>query len=152
MSKCRYCGREYDGGGLWDEGFCCGRCSALAKKNKITGKTPKGFLYIFLFIIAFSMLYSMCNGDTHNDNKGNNPDVGTVSNKSEHQQTETINHEQQIEDNSQIIDSSETEELPNEIEEATFVEEISPSTQPDSVSSTPSTGNVEDGTEMSATE
>ena len=53
MSKCRYCGKEYDGGGLWDDGFCCGRCRSLARSRKVAGKTPRGCLYIILFVIAF---------------------------------------------------------------------------------------------------
>ena len=53
MSKCRYCGKEYDGGGLWDDGFCCGRCRSLARSRNVAGKTPRGCLYIILFVIAF---------------------------------------------------------------------------------------------------
>lgn len=53
MSKCRYCGKEYDGGGLWDDGFCCGRCRSLARSRNVVGKTPRGCLYIILFVIAF---------------------------------------------------------------------------------------------------
>lgn len=52
MSKCRYCGKEYDGGGLWDDGFCCGRCRSLARSRKVAGKTPRGCLYIILIVVA----------------------------------------------------------------------------------------------------
>ncbi|WP_232214928.1 hypothetical protein [Hoylesella loescheii] len=56
MSKCRYCGKEYDGGGLWDDGFCCGRCRSLARSRNVGGKTPRGCLYIILIIVAFMLL------------------------------------------------------------------------------------------------
>lgn len=52
MSKCRYCGKEYDGGGLWDDGFCCGRCRSLARSRNVAGKTPRGCLYIILIVVA----------------------------------------------------------------------------------------------------
>ncbi len=58
MSKCKYCGKEYDGGGLWDDGFCCGRCRANARDRKISGKIPCGCLYIILAAVAFVMIYS----------------------------------------------------------------------------------------------
>jgi hypothetical protein len=53
MSKCRYCGKEYDGGGLWDDGLCCGRCRSLARSRNVGGKTPRGCLYIILIVVAF---------------------------------------------------------------------------------------------------
>lgn len=56
MSKCRYCGKEYDGDGLWDDGFCCGRCRSLARNRNVSGKTPRGCLYIILIIVAFMLL------------------------------------------------------------------------------------------------
>ncbi len=56
MSKCRYCGKEYDGDGLWDDGFCCGRCRSLARSRNVGGKTPRGCLYIILIIVAFMLL------------------------------------------------------------------------------------------------
>ena len=52
MSKCRYCGKEYDGGGLWDDGFCCGRCRSLARSRNVAGKTPRGCLYLILIVVA----------------------------------------------------------------------------------------------------
>ena len=52
MSKCRYCGKEYEGGGLWDNGFCCGRCRSLARSRNVAGKTPRGCLYIILIVVA----------------------------------------------------------------------------------------------------
>ena len=52
MSKCIYCGKEYDGGGLWDDGFCCGRCRSLARSRNVAGKTPRGCLYIILIVVA----------------------------------------------------------------------------------------------------
>ena len=56
MSKCRYCGKEYDGGGLWDDGFCCGRCRSLARSRNVGDKIPRGCLYIILIIVAFMSL------------------------------------------------------------------------------------------------
>ena len=53
MSKCRYCGKEYDGDGLWDDGFCCGRCRSMARSRNVAGKTPRGCLYIILIVVAF---------------------------------------------------------------------------------------------------
>lgn len=61
MSKCRYCGKEYDGGGLWDDGFCCGRCRSLAKNRKIMGRPPKGCIYIILIGVVFMLIFVFLN-------------------------------------------------------------------------------------------
>lgn len=156
ISKCRYCGKEYDGDGLWDDGFCCGRCRALVKKNDIKGKFPKGYRYILLVFIAFFLLCGLFSTCIHNDDEEINPDVENVSHKSDQKKSKTVNHKRKAESNSQAAESSEEEELPNEeeqlsseIEEDTSVEEISPSAQPESL---PSTEDVEVDAEISPTE
>lgn len=170
MSKCRYCGKEYDGDDLWDDGFCCGRCRALAKKNDIKGKFPKGNRYILLGILASFLLCGLFSTCFHNDEEEINPAVENVSHKSDQKGSRTVNHKRKAESNSQVAESSNAEELPNEeeelpseveelpsgeevlpnkIEEDTSVEEISPSAQPDSQ---PSTEDVEVDAEISPTE
>lgn len=156
MSKCRYCGKEYDGDDLWDDGFCCGRCRALAKKNDIKGKFPKGNRYILLGILASFLLCGLFSTCFHNDEEEINPAVENVSHHSDQKGSKTVNHKRKAESNSQVAESSEEEELPSEegelpseIEEDTPVEEISQSAQPDSQ---PSTEDVEVDTEMSSTE
>ena len=163
MSKCRYCGKEYDGDGLWDDGFCCGRCRALAKKNDINGKFPKGYRYILLFFLAFCLLCGLFGKCIHNDDEEINPGVENVSHESNQKGSKTVNHKRKAESNSQVAESSEeeellseeeelpseVEELPSEVEEDTSVEEISPSAQPESQ---PSTEDVEVDAEMSSTE
>ena len=163
MSKCRYCGKEYDGDGLWDDGFCCGRCRALAKKNDINGKFPKGYRYIFLFFLAFCLLCGLFGKCIHNDDEEINPGVENVSHESNQKGSKTVNHKRKAESSSQAAESSEeeellseeeelpseVEELPSEVEEDTSVEEISPSAQPESQ---PSTEDVEVDAEMSSTE
>mgnify|MGYP001668168753 CR=1 FL=1 len=163
MSKCRYCGKEYDGDDLWDDGFCCGRCRALAKKNDINGKFPKGYRYILLFFLAFCLLCGLFGKCIHNDDEEINPGVENVSHESDQKGSKTVNHKRKAESNSQVAESSEeeellseeeelpseVEELPSEVEEDTSVEEISPSAQPESQ---PSTEDVEVDAEMSSTE
>lgn len=163
MSKCRYCGKEYDGDGLWDDGFCCGRCRALAKKNDINGKFPKGYRYILLFFLAFCLLCGLFGKCIHNDDEEINPGVENVSHESNQKGSKTVNHKRKAESSSQAAESSEeeellseeeelpseVEELPSEVEEDTSVEEISPSAQPESQ---PSTEDVEVDAEMSSTE
>ena len=170
MSKCRYCGKEYDGDDLWDDGFCCGRCRALAKKNDIKGKFPKGNRYILLGILASFLLCGLFSTCFHNDEEEINPAVENVSHKSDQKGSRTVNHKRKAESNSQVAESSNAEELPNEeeelpseveelpsgeevlpnkTEEDTSVEEISPSAQPDSQ---PSTEDVEVDAEISPTE
>lgn len=163
MSKCRYCGKEYDGDGLWDDGFCCGRCRALAKKNDINGKFPKGYRYILLFFLAFCLLCGLFGKCIHNDDEEINPGVENVSHHSDQKGSKTVNHKRKAESSSQAAESSEeeellseeeelpseVEELPSEVEEDTSVEEISPSAQPESQ---PSTEDVEVDAEMSSTE
>ena len=163
MSKCRYCGKEYDGDGLWDDGFCCGRCRALAKKNDINGKFPRGYRYIFLGILAFFLLCGLFSKCAHNDDEEISPAVENVSHKSDQKKSKTVNHKRKAESNSQAAESSnaeelsseveelpsEVEELTNEIEEDTSVEEISPSAQPDSL---PSAEDVEVDAEISPME
>ena len=170
MSKCRYCGKEYDGDDLWDDGFCCGRCRALAKKNDIKGKFPKGNRYILLGILASFLLCGLFSTCFHNDEEEINPAVENVSHKSDQKGSKTVNHKRKAESNSQAAESSNAEELPseeeelpseaeelpsgeevlpNKIEEDTSVEEISPSAQPDSQ---PSTEDVEVDAEISPTE
>src|SRR3712207_8121660 len=75
MSKCKYCGKEYDSGGLWDDGFCCGRCRSLAKDRKIMGKTPKGCLYIIFIVVAFVLIYGYFNPDVSKKDKGRRESV-----------------------------------------------------------------------------
>lgn len=147
MSKCRYCGKEYDGDGLWDDGFCCGRCRALAKKNDINGKFPKGYRYILLFFLAFCLLCGLFGKCIHNDDEEINPGVENVSHESNQKGSKTVNHKRKAESSSQAAESSE-EELSSE-EEDTPVEEISQSAQPDSQLSTE---DVEVDAEMSSTE
>lgn len=170
MSKCRYCGKEYDGDDLWDDGFCCGRCRALAKKNDINGKFPKGYRYILLFFLAFCLLCGLFGKCIHNDDEEINPGVENVSHESNQKGSKTVNHKRKAESSSQAAESSEeeellseeeelpseveelpseVEELPSEVEEDTSVEEISPSAQPESQ---PSTEDVEVDAEMSSTE
>lgn len=170
MSKCRYCGKEYDGDDLWDDGFCCGRCRALAKKNDIKGKFPKGNRYILLGILASFLLCGLFSTCFHNDEEEINPAVENVSHKSDQKGSRTVNHKRKAESNSQVAESSNAEELPNEeeelpseveelpsgeevlpnkTEEDTSVEEISPSVQPESQ---PSTEDVAVDTEISPTE
>lgn len=156
MSKCRYCGKEYDGDDLWDDGFCCGRCRALAKKNDIKGKFPKGNRYILLGILASFLLCGLFSTCFHNDEEEINPAVENVSHKSDQKGSKTVNHKRKAESNSQAAESSNAEELPSEeeglpseIEEDTSVEEISPSALPDSQ---PSTEDVEVDAEISPTE
>ena len=156
MSKCRYCGKEYDGDDLWDDGFCCGRCRALAKKNDIKGKFPKGNRYILLGILASFLLCGLFSTCFHNDEDEINPAVENVSHKSDQKGSTTVNHKRKAESNSQAAESSNAEELPsgeevlpNKIEEDTSVEEISPSALPDSQ---PSTEDVEVDAEISPTE
>lgn len=163
MSKCRYCGKEYDGDGLWDDGFCCGRCRALAKKNDINGKFPKGYRYILLGILASFLLCGLFSTCFHNDEEEINPAVENVSHHSDQKGSKTVNHKRKAESSSQAAESSEeeellseeeelpseVEELPSEVEEDTSVEEISPSAQPESQ---PSTEDVEVDAEMSSTE
>lgn len=163
MSKCRYCGKEYDGDDLWDDGFCCGRCRALAKKNDINGKFPKGYRYILLFFLAFCLLCGLFGKCIHNDDEEINPGIENVSHESDQKGSKTVNHKRKAESNSQVAESSEeeellseeeelpseVEELPSEVEEDTSVEEISPSAQPESQ---PSTEDVEVDAEMSSTE
>lgn len=156
MSKCRYCGKEYDGDDLWDDGFCCGRCRALAKKNDIKGKFPKGNRYILLGILASFLLCGLFSTCFHNDEEEINPAVENVSHKSDQKGSKTVNHKRKAESNSQAAESSNAEELPsgeevlpNKIEEDTSVEEISPSALPDSQ---PSTEDVEVDAEISPTE
>lgn len=170
MSKCGYCGKEYDGDDLWDDGFCCGRCRALAKKNDIKGKFPKGNRYILLGILASFLLCGLFSTCFHNDEEEINPAVENVSHHSDQKGSKTVNHKRKAESNSQVAESSEEEELlseeeelpseveelpsgeevlPNKIEEDTSVEEISPSAQPDSQ---PSTEDVEVDAEISPTE
>ena len=170
MSKCGYCGKEYDGDGLWNDGFCGGKCRALAKKNDINGKLPKGYLYILLIFFAFCLLCGLFSKCTHSDDEEISPAVENVSHKSDQKGSRTVNHKRKAESNSQVAESSNAEELPNEeeelpseveelpsgeevlpnkIEEDTSVEEISPSAQPDSQ---PSTEDVEVDAEISPTE
>lgn len=170
MSKCRYCGKEYDGDDLWDDGFCCGRCRALAKKNDIKGKFPKGNRYILLGILAPFLLCGLFSTCFHNDEEEINPAVENVSHHSDQKGSKTVNHKRKAESSSQAAESSEeeellseeeelpseveelpseVEELPSEVEEDTSVEEISPSAQPESQ---PSTEDVEVDAEMSSTE
>ena len=151
ISKCRYCGKEYDGDGL-----CGGKCRALAKKNDINGKLPKGYRYILLIFLVFCLLCGLFSTCIHNDDEEINSGVENVFHKSDQKGSETVNHKRKAESNSQVAESSEEEELPNEeeqlsseIEEDTSVEEISPSVQPESQ---PSTEDVAVDTEISPTE
>ena len=64
MSKqqCRWCQHQYEAGGLWDDGFCCGAHRASARKNNISGKTPRGCIYLFILIcFAFFGLFLYIN-------------------------------------------------------------------------------------------
>ncbi len=84
MSKqqCRWCRHQYEAGGLWDDGFCCGAHRAYARKNKISGKTPRGCIYLFI-LICFALfglfLYINNNKDAY---KGHKSCVEKVSHKS----------------------------------------------------------------------
>lgn len=44
MSKqqCRWCRHQYEAGGLWDDGFCCGAHRASARKTKYLEKRQGG--------------------------------------------------------------------------------------------------------------
>ncbi len=128
----------------------------MAKKNDINGKLPKGYLYILLIFFAFCLLCGLFSKCTHSDDEEISPAVENVSHKSDQKGSRTVNHKRKAESNSQVAESSNAEELPNEeevlpnkIEEDTSVEEISPSAQPDSQ---PSTEDVEVDAEISPTE
>lgn len=128
----------------------------MAKKNDIKGKFPKGNRYILLGILASFLLCGLFSTCFHNDEEEINPAVENVSHHSDQKGSKTVNHKRKAESNSQVAESSNAEELPNEeevlpnkIEEDTSVEEISPSAQPDSQ---PSTEDVEVDAEISPTE
>ena len=105
MSKCKYCGKEYDGGGLWDDGFCCGRCRSLAKDRKIIGKVPKGCLYIIFICVAFMAFYALLNPDAFKDNKKHTG--------SEKQKTELIEDNTNRKFSSQIEEAKQEQERTN---------------------------------------
>ena len=137
MSKqqCRWCQHQYEAGGLWDDGFCCGAHRASARKNKISGKTPRGCIYLFILIcFAFFglFLYINNNKDAY---KGHKSRVEKVSHKSKrskiHKKHRRKRHKRRGQERTYKMERIETEGGAGETETNAPIGESSPSASSD---------------------
>ena len=126
MSKCRYCPREYESS-FWDDGFCCGRCRAFAKKNNIQGKIPSGCLYVILILVVVVWLVDTCSPSTKTDTEGSKASIENVEHKTTRKKKkrkksiEITNEQTKLEseasaESSEVIE--ETVTLDDEVQEA----------------------------------
>lgn len=129
MSKCRYCGREYESS-LWDDGFCCGRCRALAKKNNIVGKIPKGCLYIILISVGFFWIMGTFTPSTNKDTESSKTHIENAEHKTTKKKKkkrkirkETTNEQMNLENEPHAKSSESLEETVIQDEE---IQEIDP--------------------------
>ena len=133
--KCRYCGKQYEEEGLWDDGFCCGAHRAAARKKNISGKTPKGCVYLFI-LVCFALfglfLYVDNNKDAY---KGHKSRVEKVSHKSKrskrHKKHRRGRHKRRGQERTYKMERIGTEGGASETETNTPVGESSPSTSSD---------------------
>lgn len=156
MSKCRYCGKEYDGGGLWDDGFCCGRCRSLAKDRKISGKIPSGCLYIVLIGLAFFLIYGYLNPDVSKGEKRRSEKVRRDIEQKESKEgskDKTADWQSAVEDNAEKETEEETEtETEESAPEAVSIEETVSEVEPQKseIDATEQTVSSDEDTEESA--
>lgn len=137
MSKqqCRWCRHQYEAGGLWDDGFYCGAHRASARKNNISGKTPRGCIYLFILIcfVFFGLfLYINSNKDAYKGHKSRVEKVSGIRKRSKkYKKHRRRSHKRRGQRRTYKMEKIRTEGGGSEIETNTPVGESSPSASSD---------------------